>query len=77
MELLIGALVSGLLEIIKKYAGTTAWVSYFILAILSLLAGAVYYFIEQAGYWQNVYQILLSAAAVYALIIRPISKASA
>lgn len=73
MELLIGALVSGIVQVVKKYLGTATWVTYFVLAALSLIAGAVYFFITKFGYWEHVYQILLSAAAVYALLIRPLT----
>lgn len=74
MELLIGALISGLVQIIKKWAGTATWVTYFMLAIFSLGAGALYFLIKEMGYWEIVYQILISAAAVYALIIRPLTN---
>jgi hypothetical protein len=74
MELLIGALVSGLVQLVKKYFGTTTWLTYLVLATISLLAAAVYYVVTKLGYWEIVYQIVLSAGAIYAFIIRPLTN---
>lgn len=74
MELLIGALVSGLVEIIKKKFGSVTWLTYFIIAILSLIAAGVYQTISYFGYWEIVYKIVLSAGAIYAFVIRPITE---
>lgn len=74
MEILIGALISGLVEVIKKYLGSTPWVTRFILAVFSLVAAGIYYTISYFGYWETFYKIILSAGAIYAFVIRPLTE---
>ena len=74
MELLIGAIVTGVMQIIKKYFGTTGWMTYLVLALLSLAAALVYYVIVEFGYWEIFYKVVLSAGAIYAFIVRPLTN---
>jgi hypothetical protein len=69
MELLTGAIVSLIVQVIKKYFGTSEYVTLGIFAMLSLAGAAVYTYLVAAGYWQVVLQVIMSASAFYSIIL--------
>ena len=73
--LLAGAVVSVLVAIIKAYFGTTGWKSMAAGIGLSLVGGAAFYFLKMFGLWDAVLQILITAGAFYAFIIRNLPTA--
>ncbi len=67
---LIGVVVSIIVEVIKRYAGTNKIATLGIVLIVSLIGATGWYFIEQSPYLTNLLQILTVAGAFYGLIIR-------
>lgn len=74
LELLIGAVVSGIVELIKKYFGTTEYITLAIVAVLSILSAWGYSYLVEVGLWQSFYQILLVAGGIYVFIIKRFEK---
>lgn len=70
MELLIGAIVSGIVQYIKKITGSNTTATLMVVAIMSLIAGAVYYYLVGTGYWEIFLKILVSAGAIYAFVVK-------
>lgn len=70
MELLVGAVVSLITQIVKKYLPGTIGSLAALLGI-SLLAGAGMYYLQFVGYWETVLQIAMSASFVWGLFIHP------
>lgn len=65
-----GVAVSLLVELIKRKFGTSDTVTMSAVILLSLGGGAAFYFLKMFGLWEAVLQVLLSAGAFYAFIIR-------
>jgi hypothetical protein len=59
---------------IKKYCGTTEWATLTVVLAVSLAAGALYYALYSAGYWESVREILIVAGAAYAYILERFKK---
>jgi len=80
MELLqlaiVGAIVSLITQAIKKYAGTSEYMTIAAVVVLSLLAGAVYFFLGNTAFWPHFIQVLTFAGAVYAYFIQRFPGAS-
>lgn len=74
IELLLGALVSGLVEGIKKLFGTKEYITLAIVALLSIAAAGAYSYFVSVGLWESFYQILVIAGAIYAYILRRVEK---
>lgn len=74
MEFLTGAMVSIIVQLIKKYFGTTTIGTYIAVAVVSVLAGALYWWLMTAGYWESTLQILVAAGAVHNFLLRPLEK---
>jgi hypothetical protein len=70
VTLLAGAIVSVLVQAVKKYAGTSSLGTAASLVVLSLIGGASLYFLKQYGLWESVLQVLVYAGAAYGLIIK-------
>jgi len=70
MELLISAVVSLLVQAAKKIGETKEWATLLVLLIFSLIGAVVYTSLINAGLWESLYKILLTAAGIYAVIIR-------
>ena len=68
--LLTGAIVSVIVQIIKKYFGTDKLTSLGAAVIVSLLAGVGMYFVRNYGLIDASLEILVTAGAVYAFIIK-------
>ncbi len=68
--IIIGAAVSVLTEIIKRYAGTNKPATLAVVLVISLVFAGVYYFVAQTNYYDTVLNILIIAGAFYAYIIK-------
>jgi len=73
MEIIIGASVSILVQLIKKYLESTTE-KLIAVVILSLVAGTVYYLYSPTEYWHQSIQILGFAGAFYTYIIQRFEK---
>lgn len=76
MELIIflaGAVVSLLSLVLKKYFKTKPIATLAIVLVLSLVGGFAVEYIKTAGYWNSLIQILTTAGAFYAFIIKNIT----
>ena len=72
--LIVGAIVSLVVQGIKKFADTSGWKAIAITIVVSLVAGAVYNFFANTVYWQVLLQILAYSSAVYALLIKQVHE---
>lgn len=70
MELITGAIVSLIVEVVKKWTGSTEWATLGILAVLSLAAAGVSVALQGTSYWPMVLQTITTAAGFYALIVQ-------
>lgn len=68
--IVIGAIVSVIVQIIKSKYGTNSTGTLVAVTGISLIAGTAYYFIKDTPYLQTVLSILGFAGAVYTYIIR-------
>lgn len=67
---IIGAIVSLVVQVIKTYAKTDDTKTLISVVAVSLLAGGIYAFVKDTPYWQPVLNILAFAGSVYTFIIR-------
>ena len=74
MEILVGAGVSILIQILKKYAGTTNWVTYFLVLVASIVAAVVYYVLQETNLLTSVIEVLSGAGIFYTFIITRLEK---
>lgn len=74
MELLdvaiVGIVLSGAVQLIKKYFGTSSIKTKVITVGLSILVGAIIYFFQGTAVWQSALGVLAAASTVYALLIK-------
>jgi hypothetical protein len=68
MELIIGAFISLVVQALKKQ-GSAFW-TMATLVVLCLTAAGVYTALASVGYWDTVYQVLVTAGAFYAFVIQ-------
>lgn len=68
--LFLGAIVSAIAQLVKKYAGTSALGSVSAVLGLSIIGGLGLWYLKAAGFWEAALQILAYAGAVYAFIIK-------
>ena len=71
---IVGAVVSVLVELIKRKFGSTGWVSVSVVVFLSLIAGYVYWYLNGTVLWESFLQVLVFASAVYGLLIKQVTK---
>lgn len=69
MEVIIGALVSLIVEVLKKQFGTSEYKTLGVLLVISLVAAAAYTYLVTAGYWQTVASVLVLAGAFYTFVL--------
>ena len=67
---IIGAIVSAIVQAIKVYAGTDNTKTLLCVVGVSLVAGTLYHFVKDTPYWYSVTSILGFAGAVYTFIIK-------
>lgn len=70
MELLFGAIVSLLVELLKKRFDTEKWMTLSLVVVLALLAGLYRFVAQDFGFWEQTIQVLSYAGAFYAFIIK-------
>ena len=73
--LFAGAVVSLLVELVKKYFGMTRLGSLAILVGLSLLGGAGAWYLQNTGLWEAFVKIIATSAVVYAFVIKNVEIA--
>lgn len=69
MELIIGAAVSLIVQLVKSKA-RNQWETLVILLGISLAAAGIYTALVATGYWSSVAAILIAAGAFYAFVIQ-------
>ena len=67
---IIGAIVSALVQWLKKAFGANTAGVYLIVIILSIVASTVYVVYKDASWWATLVQILSASGGVYNYIIR-------
>ena len=70
MEILIGSVVSLLIQLTKKYLGTERWVTVLFAVSSSLVAAVIYYALQETNLIDTAVRILTSAGAFYAFILK-------
>lgn len=71
---IVGAIISGIVQVLKKSVGSSGWKSVSIVTLISFVVGAGYWFLKDYGFWDTFLQILVYANAVYALLIKQLVK---
>ncbi len=74
MEIIIGSVVSLLVQFIKSKLGTTEYATLGVVLITSLAAAGVYSAMVHAGLWDSLVGILTTAGAFYTFIIARFEK---
>lgn len=75
IEYIIGVFVSLLVEVIKKYFGTSKLGTLLAVFIVSIIGGIVYYNVSMdAKLFSSIKEVLLIASAFYAIIIRQLKE---
>ena len=67
---ILGVIVSLIMAVIKKYVGTKELLSKAIVVALSIIGGAVYWFLKDTASWQMIVGILAVASTVYAFFLK-------
>lgn len=74
MEIIIGVVVSLIVQAVKKYAGTnTLWTLLSVL-ILSIVGAVGYSYLQSAGLWTSILPVLTMAGSFYAFVIARFEK---
>jgi hypothetical protein len=68
--IVIGAVVSVIVQFLKNKYGTASQWTLVIVAGLSIVAGTIYFLLKDTIYWQSVISILGFAGAIYTYIIK-------
>lgn len=71
---IVGAIVSLVVEFIKRKSGASRTKAILLTVAVSLVAGAAYQLLKDTVYWQTVLQILAFASLVYGVLIKQISS---
>lgn len=67
---IIGALLSGVVQIIKKKWGTDGNTTKMITVGLALVMGAAIYFLQDTAFWANFLGVLAASSTVYAFLLK-------
>lgn len=70
VTVIVGAVVSVVVQGIKKYSGTTSLKTGAVLVGLSLVSGIGLFYAKQYGIWDSALQVLVYAGATYGLIVK-------
>lgn len=70
MELIGGVLVAGLVQWLKNKYKTSEYGTLGIVALLSVLAAGAYTLLSAYGYWDTLYQVIVTAGAVYVYLLK-------
>lgn len=74
MEIILGVFVSGIIQFVKNKFALSEYATLAVLALIALAAAGIYTWLMAAGYWNSVYQILVTAGAFYAFILQRFEK---
>lgn len=74
MELIIGAIVSLLVQVIKQWTGTKGNLALALVILVSISASFIYISLVRAELWETVVQVLTTAGAFYAFILSRFEK---
>lgn len=66
---IVGAVVSLIVQVLKKYVASSEYLTLAAVLVISLLAAAGYTFLVSAGYWQTFAGVLVTAGAFYTYIL--------
>lgn len=69
MEILLGVLASGLVQLLKRYM-PNQWFTLGLLGLISIALAAGYTLVVDTGYWPLVGSVLVSAGAFYAFFFQ-------
>lgn len=75
VTVIVGAVVSVVVQGIKKYAGTTGLKTGVSLVVLSLISGFGLFYAKQYGFLDSALQVLVYAGATYGLIVKNLREA--
>ena len=75
VTVLVGAIVSVVVMLVKKYAGTDGLKTGISLVVLSLVGGISLLLLKNYGVWDASLQVLVYAGSVYGLLIKNIQEA--
>lgn len=70
MEILLGVVVTLLVQAIKKFFGTTEYATLGAVLILSVGAAALNYYYSDSTFFRDGAEILLSAGGIYTYLIK-------
>lgn len=70
MEYILGVLASLGAEYLKKRIGTDTLGTYLVVLLASFVLAAVYVFVKDTSIWPVLMQVILTAGAFYAFVIR-------
>jgi hypothetical protein len=67
---IIGALISALVQFLKVKFGTTSTVTLVIVSVISILSGTIYFFLKESQLLPSIISILGFAGAIYTYILK-------
>lgn len=70
MEIAIGALVSLIVQFLKKKLGTDTMGTMFAVLMISFIGAAAYVLLVDTPIWQTLLQVIITAGAFYTFIIK-------
>lgn len=70
MEIIIGAVVSLIVQFIKRYAGTSEYQTLGMVLLVSFVGAAGYVLLSGTPFWPVIMQVVVVAGAFYAYIIQ-------
>ena len=68
--IVIGAVVSVIVQFLKNKFGTESQWTLLIVAGLSVVAGSIYFLLKDTSYWQSIISVLVYAGAIYTYILK-------
>jgi hypothetical protein len=73
---IVGAMVSVMIEVIKKYSGTSSATNVGMVVVAALLVGVGYQYFSHTPYWPTVLQILAYANLFYGFVVKQMQPAN-
>jgi|TARA_R100001530_G_scaffold65668_1_gene46989 hypothetical protein len=67
-ELIGGAILSIVVQLVKKYVGTRPMQTMIALVVLALLGAWGYSVLQSLGYWESAVAMLVTASGLYGLL---------
>lgn len=76
MEIIIGAGISLLMQLVKGQMRLGEYGTLIVLFIVSITCAAIYQALIHTGFWDITYEILVTAGAFYTFIVQRFTKGS-